>query len=56
MDNRDIVDELNVMLDMLVATTEHYKQMEEAPIKFLITANEFMLDKIRDKLNAFLSK
>ena len=47
------LNELNVLIDMLLATTEYYEKMEEADILYLIIANRMMLHEIRVKLDSF---
>ncbi len=47
------LNELNVLIDMLLATTEYYAKMEEADILYLIIANRIMLHEIRVKLDSF---
>ncbi len=47
------LNELNVLIDMLLATTIHYERMEEADIMYLALANKFILHEIRTKLDDF---
>jgi hypothetical protein len=47
------LNELNVLIDILFATTEYYGKMEEADILYLIIANRMILHEIRVKLDSF---